>query len=423
MSYFPDISHHHKIHDFDAFCRAVGKNPVPLKCTEGTRFKDSEYDRCVREFKKRGTRFWPYHFLRGDCDVDRQFRWFMRNVGTGWVGLCIDCEPSGGQKPTYNQLLRFGELCEAEGAKVIVYFAHEYYLYYGKVVLQLKNCAGWVPRYGGKRPAYDKYHDLWQYTDKGKVPGISGNIDLNRLDGDKPLSWFTTPLRKAAKKEVAVKSGADAILKVARAWLGAKEGDSEYKEILAVYNGHKPLARGYKVQRSDEWCATFVSACSIKAGMTEYTGTECSCQRFIDGFRQLGIWEEDGTVRPRPGWLVLYNWSDSTQPNNGWADHIGIVEKVEGNVVTVIEGNINERVARRTVKVGWGFIRGYAAPKYPDKAKAQKVKKGITALAEEVLAGKWGNDPERTKRLTAAGYDAKMVQAKVNELYYGIRAD
>ena len=40
--------------------------------------------------------------------------------------------------------------------------------------------------------------------------------------------------------------------------------------------------------------------------------------------------------------------------------------------------------------------------------------KTVSQLADEVIAGKWGNDPQRTKRLEAAGYDAKAVQAEVN---------
>ena len=61
----------------------------------------------------------------------------------------------------------------------------------------------------------------------------------------------------------------------------------------------------------------------------------------------------------------MYNWDDSTQPNDGYADHIGIVEKVSGGQITCIEGNINGgMVARRTIPVGYGYIRGYARPKY-----------------------------------------------------------
>lgn len=43
-------------------------------------------------------------------------------------------------------------------------------------------------------------------------------------------------------------------------------------------------------------------------------------------------------------------------------------------------------------------------------------KKSIDELAREVIAGKWGNDPQRSKKLKAAGYDAAAVQKRVNQL-------
>ena len=55
----------------------------------------------------------------------------------------------------------------------------------------------WIPHWGkndGDVPAKSyapKYYcDLWQYTSKGRVNGISGNVDLDMLYGDKPLEWF-----------------------------------------------------------------------------------------------------------------------------------------------------------------------------------------------------------------------------------------
>ena len=41
--------------------------------------------------------------------------------------------------------------------------------------------------------------------------------------------------------------------------------------------------------------------------------------------------------------------------------------------------------------------------------------KSIDQLADEVISGAWGNDDDRKKRLTEAGYDYDAVQAKVNE--------
>jgi N-acetylmuramoyl-L-alanine amidase CwlA len=43
----------------------------------------------------------------------------------------------------------------------------------------------------------------------------------------------------------------------------------------------------------------------------------------------------------------------------------------------------------------------------------------VTAIAKEVIKGKWGNGEERKKLLTAAGYDYKIVQAEVNRLLRG----
>ena len=47
---------------------------------------------------------------------------------------------------------------------------------------------------------------------------------------------------------------------------------------------------------------------------------------------------------------------------------------------------------------------------------AAPAKKSNLEVAREVIAGKWGNNPERRQRLQAAGYDAAAVQRLVNQL-------
>jgi hypothetical protein len=48
----------------------------------------------------------------------------------------------------------------------------------------------WIPGYGEKyKPPMPC--DMWQYTSKGALPGVNGNVDLNKLMGTKPLSFFT----------------------------------------------------------------------------------------------------------------------------------------------------------------------------------------------------------------------------------------
>ena len=152
-----------------------------------------------------------------------------------------------------------------------------------------------------------------------------------------------------------------------QSWIG-----TDKRKIIDLYNSYKPLAQGYSVKYTDAWCDTTISALFIKLGDPGIIGgTECGVERHISLFKKAGIWEEDGGVVPEPGWIVCYNWDDATQPNDGFADHIGLVESVSGSNVSVIEGNYNDAVRRRTVPVGWGYIRGYAKPKYA--AESQKV--------------------------------------------------
>lgn len=212
------------------------------------------------------------------------------------------------------------------------------------------------------------------------------------------------------------------VLDVMRSWIGYSEANGKHKQIIDLYNSHKPLARGYAVKYSDEWCDTTVSAAAIKAGVVGLIGTECGCEQHIKIFISKGIWIEDGTVRPEPGWIILYNWDDATQPNDGYSDHIGFVEKVVGNVITIIEGNKNEAVARREIPIGWGYIRGYARPKYASGGTAPSKPtppKTLDEIAHDVIKGVYGNGSDRSKALRALGYDPNKVQERVNEILKG----
>lgn len=150
------------------------------------------------------------------------------------------------------------------------------------------------------------------------------------------------------------------ILNQARLWIGKKESNGSYKEIIDIYNNHKPLARNYKVKYVDSWCATFISALAIVCNATDIIPLECSCGNMINLAKNMGIWNEDGSIVPHAGYIVMYDWDKK----DGWPDHVGIVESVSGNKFTVIEGNKSDAVGRRTVNVGSASIRGFITPKY-----------------------------------------------------------
>lgn len=157
------------------------------------------------------------------------------------------------------------------------------------------------------------------------------------------------------------------IVNMAVSYLGYKESDGSHRKIIDIYNAHKPLARGYKVKYTDAWCATFVSAMAIKCGITDIIPTECGCGKMIELFKKLGAWQESDAHVPQPGDVMFYDWDDSGKGDTtGDPEHVGIVEKVSGNTITVIEGNYSNSVKRRTMTVNGKYIRGYGVPKYAE---------------------------------------------------------
>ncbi len=174
------------------------------------------------------------------------------------------------------------------------------------------------------------------------------------------------------------------VVEQAKAWIGCKESDGSHKKIIDIYNNHKPLARGYKVKYTDSWCAAFVSAVAIKLGYTAIIPTECSCPQMIELFKNLGAWVENDAYKPSAGDIILYDWQDSGKGDNtGTPDHIGIVEKVSGNTITIIEGNKGDAVARREIQVNGVTIRGYGVPKYDSESDAEKPSAGASKPAEK----------------------------------------
>lgn len=219
------------------------------------------------------------------------------------------------------------------------------------------------------------------------------------------------------------------VVATAKKHIGCKEGSKEHHAIIDLFNTVKP--DGWKMTYSAAWCAAFATEVLIEAlgaaDAKKVAPMSANCDNMIRHAKEMGCWVENDAYKPKKGEMVLYDWQDTGYGDDkGGADHVGIVEKVSGDDITVIEGNYSDMVKRRVIKRNGRYIRGYVTPLYSKiatkKAPAKKEekpaekKKTVLQVAREVIDGKWGNGDDRRKKLTKAGYDYNEVQKKVNEL-------
>ena len=156
----------------------------------------------------------------------------------------------------------------------------------------------------------------------------------------------------------------DRVLRAAASLVGVRGGTAAHQQLVNDYNSVKPLPVGYAVKATDDWCDIFVTTVFQREGLSGLIGRECGVERHIQIFKRLGIWNEDGTTTPKAGDIITFNWDQNSQQNNGFADHIGIVESVSNGIIHTIEGNSNNQVRRNTYRIGHGNIRGFATPRY-----------------------------------------------------------
>ncbi len=109
------------------------------------------------------------------------------------------------------------------------------------------------------------------------------------------------------------------------------------------------------------WCAMFVSWCANKAGIsTGIVPKFASVGVGVDWFKNKGQWKARGSYTPKKGDIIFF----------GTSSHVGLVEKVSGNTVYTIEGNVhdgsgkNYGVRRLNYSLSNTYIQGYGVPKY-----------------------------------------------------------
>ena len=124
--------------------------------------------------------------------------------------------------------------------------------------------------------------------------------------------------------------------------------------------GGEPYWRWYGFESRVAWCACFVSWCADQAGYIDagIIPRFSLCDDGITWFKNKGQWQDSGYT-PAPGDIIFFDWD-----GDGYSDHVGIVERVEGDKVHTIEGNTSDTCARRSYPLNSSQIQGYGIPIY-----------------------------------------------------------
>lgn len=157
--------------------------------------------------------------------------------------------------------------------------------------------------------------------------------------------------------------------------------------------------------------------------------------------------------RPRVKWWKFYcmwQWTSSGRLNgyNGnldcnvfygdgttWDAYVG---KSTSTVKPKPSSKTNDQLAEEVIAGQWGngadrkqrlTAAGYNYDAVQNAVNAKLAKKSNDEIAQEVIAGKWGNGEDRKNRLTQAGYDYNSIQNIVNQklgvyqaVYYTVRS-
>ena len=149
----------------------------------------------------------------------------------------------------------------------------------------------------------------------------------------------------------------DVLIHVIQGWLGCKEGSEQHKRIIDAFNNNREQGE-YKMTLYDPWCAAGISAAAAIAGLKGVFPISCNCDQMIRWFSERGQIAA-GTKIPVKGWIAFYDWDGDKK-----SDHVGIVTGVSSTTITLLECNIADTVAYRSIQVADRRIFCYGVPDY-----------------------------------------------------------
>ena len=187
-----DMSHYQG----EVFWETIGEHTnmayVYLKATEGGDRIDARYERNIDLAHRHGLKVGSYHFFRPKTPLRQQLKNFKAQCLPGEQDLIpmLDVETTGNlsQKAFCDSLQKFLVLMEeAYHQKPLIYTFRNFYNKHLQGLIDDYHLM--IAMYSDEQPELADGRDyiIWQYTCKGRLSGVKGDVDKSRIMGNHTL--------------------------------------------------------------------------------------------------------------------------------------------------------------------------------------------------------------------------------------------
>lgn len=254
----------------------------------------------------------------------------------------------------------------------------------------------------------------WQYSSKGNVPGISGNVDMNVFYKDYTNENANSNNNSAKPQEggnpMTIDQAINAMIKIAENEVGYLEKKTnsqlDSKTANAGYNNYTKYWRDvYSSYQTQPWCACFVSWVFMKAFGLNKAKTLLKHWPYVY-CPTLGA-KFTKYANPKKGDIVIFY-------RGGTFAHTGIITKVDGDKFWTIEGNTSG--ASGIVANGGGVCRkSYYNSQLPGTKFCRPNYSIISSVNSSDISTAPTN-PRNYLQYGDTGNDVKTLQQKLNKV-------
>jgi lysozyme len=186
-----DVSHYQGRIDWRSVAKDKNVGYVYIKATESNYMVDDTYEYNISEARRNGIKAGSYHFFRPGVSAAGQFALFKRVIDKKKQDLLplIDVEVTGGVsvETMHARLQEFLRLVTEEyGRRPVIYTGRNFYNKYFAGYSFYKPYLFMIAMYNTtEQPYLSNGNDyvIWQYSSKGSINGIRGDVDLSRFVG------------------------------------------------------------------------------------------------------------------------------------------------------------------------------------------------------------------------------------------------